>query len=244
MAVYLVDSWTRRHLMSPICRPSYRQGRRYSFLQITHPFDTASPVILQGHRSGRSAGKTVHSGPATVRHNYLGTTPFGTTSFRHSCPLKCLPFIGIYPSPGLPLSSTGFSRHPPGPQVWEWSCFCNERLDSEPLEGNCSTGELDRGTTPFKATIPFRGTRPEEFYPSRGVILHQGTFQMAGSLKGYSLKVLHIVHGTTYGDVTMSHVYGSIMSCHVHDDPCMRMIHVWGGLIHSMLWPGLRSKSS
>ena len=148
--------------------PSYRPGRRYSPSPL-HPSDTTPPVTQTGP-TGRRAERLNHFTSAQLPWNYFHSTPFPFVTI----PLECPPFTKstlhhIHPLPGLPFVK--LERHVMERHILEWHVF----------EMNILT------------TIRWRGTRSRNCY--RGIILKgshdTGTFQMAGSLKGYSLKVSH-----------------------------------------------------
>ena len=117
----------------------------------------------------------------------------------------------IHPSPGLPsvkLERHVMERHVMERHILEWHTLEWHTLEWYVFEMNVLT------------TIRWRGTRSRNCY--RGIILKgshdTGTFRMAGSLKGYSLKVSHCMC------MGMSHVLscpcGMVQSMY-ENDPCM-----------------------
>ena len=152
---------------------SYRQSRR-RYPSSLHPSDTTPPVTQTGP-TGRRAERLNHSLSAPLHFDTttLELLPFNTIPFRHHS-LGMSTLHHTYHSPGLPFVK--LERHVMERHILEWHI-----LEWYVFEMNVLT------------TIRWRGTRSRNCY--RGIILKgshdTGTFQMAGSLKGYSLKVSH-----------------------------------------------------
>ena len=174
--------------------PSYRHGRRRSPSPL-HPFDTSPPVTQTGP-TGRRAERLNHFTSAQLPWNYFHSTPFPFVT----TPLECPPFTKstlyqIHPSPNPPFTkSTLYQIHPsPGlPFVkLEWHVMERHVMERHILEWHILEWHVFEMNV--LTTIRWRGTRSRNCY--RGIILKgshdTGTFQMAGSLKGYSLKVSH-----------------------------------------------------